>query len=207
MEASSEDILRRAVQGDREALGALLGRCDAAARRSLAGRIPQRFQTLLTEDDVMQEACVDAILGIGQFRSTSESSFVSWLTTIAQRNLFDALKGLERKEQEGDQPRRRREMTDDSYVELVETIAATETGPTTLARRGEATAKLKEAIERLPEDYARLVVMYDLEQRPITEIAQALHRTPGAVFMLRSRAHRKLAEILGPALSYLTSSG
>ncbi len=206
MEASDDDMLRRAVQGDREALGTLLGRCDRAARQGLAGRIPHRFRTLLTEDDVMQEAYLDAILGIGQFRSTSEGSFVSWLTTIAQRNLLDAVKGLEREHQESDRPRLRRAITDDSYVELVETIATTSAGPTTVARRSEAAAKLKEAIGRLPEDYARLVVMYDLEQRPIAEVAQALHRKLGAVFMLRARAHRKLAEILGPSWKYLTSS-
>ncbi|MDM8005483.1 MAG: sigma-70 family RNA polymerase sigma factor [Phycisphaerae bacterium] len=206
MEAPNDDILRRAVQGDRVALGTLLGRCDRAARQSLADKIPHRFRTLLTEDDVMQEAYLDAILGIRQFRSTSEGSFVSWLTTVAQRNLLDAVKELEREEQEIDRPRLRRALTDDSYVDLVETIAATSAGPTTVARRSEAAAKLKEAIGQLPEDYARLVIMYDLEQRPVADVAQALHRTPGAVFMLRARAHRKLAALLGPALSYLTSS-
>jgi DNA-directed RNA polymerase specialized sigma24 family protein len=48
--------------------------------------------------------------------------------------------------------------------------------------------------------------MYDLEGRPVQEVAQALGRSPGAVYMLRARAHRRLSEIMGTASRYVTDS-
>jgi DNA-directed RNA polymerase specialized sigma24 family protein len=39
--------------------------------------------------------------------------------------------------------------------------------------------------------------MFDLEGRPVQQIASALQRSEGAVYMLRARAHDRLREILG----------
>ena len=39
--------------------------------------------------------------------------------------------------------------------------------------------------------------MYDLMGKPVAEVAAALGRSEGAVYLLRVRAHRRLADILG----------
>ncbi|MBP7937722.1 MAG: sigma-70 family RNA polymerase sigma factor, partial [Phycisphaerae bacterium] len=48
----------------------------------------------------------------------------------------------------------------------------------------------------LPETYRRVVEQFDIEFRPPAEIARALGRSVGAVYMVRTRAHDRLREIL-----------
>ena len=84
------DYLDRAIAGDRGALAALLKRHGPSVRRSLAGQIPRRHQSLLSEDDVMQQTYADATANIRQFRSRdNEEAFAGWLRTIAQHNVSD----------------------------------------------------------------------------------------------------------------------
>ncbi len=78
------------------------------------------------------------------------------------------------------------------------------TTPSRHAARGEAHTALERAIAQLPEAYERVVRMYDLECRPAEEVAEALQRSVGAVFMLRARAHERLHEVMGDTSKYFT---
>ena len=60
------------------------------------------------------------------------------------------------------------------------------------------------ALGSLPGDYEKVVRMYDLEGRPIGEVAAELGRSEGAVYMLRARAHDRLREQMGPASKFFT---
>ena len=64
--------------------------------------------------------------------------------------------------------------------------------------------ELKKALESLPTAYRQVIEMYDLEGRPIEEVAVALKRSSGATYMLRSRAHRLLCEVMGTESKYLS---
>lgn len=61
----------------------------------------------------------------------------------------------------------------------------------------EAVACVREALARLPESYGRVVAEVDISERPVAEVAAELNKSPGAVHMLRSRAHARLRELLG----------
>ena len=74
------------------------------------------------------------------------------------------------------------------------------------AARNEAWAALKQAIRRLPEDYQQVVRMYDLEEQPVETVARVLQRSPGAVYMVRARAHRMLRDLLGGPSDYFTNA-
>lgn len=58
-------------------------------------------------------------------------------------------------------------------------------------------AELERMLSRLPADYERVIRMYDLEGRGIEEVASELGRSSGAIYMLRARAHERLAGLLG----------
>jgi RNA polymerase sigma-70 factor, ECF subfamily len=200
-------ILERAVRGDRDALVELLKRHGPTLRASLAGRIPKRWQAVLCDDDVLQQTFADAVAKVHQFASDSEHSFAKWLKTTARRNLRDALKMLAAEKRGGN--RRRVETapgTGSCAVSLVELITGTGTTPSGYVGSREAEAALRSAVTELPDDYARVVTLYDLEERPVEEVAQALQRSPGAVFMLRARAHDRLHEALGRASRFFDAS-
>ena len=76
--------------------------------------------------------------------------------------------------------------------------------PSRIVGAEEARLKLNEALARLPEAYARVIALYDLKRLPVQDVAKALDRSTGAVYMLRRRALDMLHEMLGPTSAFLT---
>ena len=206
MSVSDDELVKQAVEGDRAALTELLGRHAPTVRQNVAKQIPRRRRSLLSEDDVMQQTYADAFRGIGQFVAIEDGSFAGWLSSLAQCNLQDAIRMLEAEKRGGDRRRLDVVRSDDSFVSLCELLSSSGSTPSGHFARVEARSALEQAIERLPQTYRQVVQMYDLEDRTIQDVSAALNRSPGAVYMLRSRAHDRLRELLGKASKFFTSA-
>lgn len=206
MAASEKELMDRAIGGDRDALVTLLERHGPMVRQGLAGAIPRRWQSVLSVDDVMQQAYTEVFLGIGRFVPQGDSAFAAWLATLAKHNLLDAVKTLGAQKRGGDRRRIQPSTNDDSFVGLYELLGGTTTTPSRHAARNEARVTLERAIQILSPVHRRVVEMYDLDGRPVEEVAAALNRSVGAIYMLRARAHVRLREIMGTASKYLSDS-
>jgi RNA polymerase sigma factor (sigma-70 family) len=206
VEPGEAATIRRAVAGDREALAELLKQHRAAVRHALAGRIPARWQAVLTVDDVMQQTYVDVYLDIGRFDVERDGSFRAWLMTLAKRNLLDALRMLGRQKRGKEWRRVGAAAVDESFVALYERLTDPRSTPSRQAAAREVRTRLEGALELLPPTHRVVVQMCDLESRPVQEVAASLKRTPGAVHMLRVRAHRELAELLGTPSRFFSGS-
>lgn len=205
MDPSEHAQVAQATRGDEKALANLLERHGPAVRHGLAGRIPKRWRSVLSEDDVLQQTYVDAFRDIRRFEPRGAGSFVAWLRAIADRNLLDALKALGAVKRGGERRKMETPPGEDSYVALYDLVGTTTSTPSRKAARQEAVSVLTRALEGLPDDYRRVIEMYDLECRAIDAVAAQLKRSEGAVYMLRARAHRLLGEIMGTASKYLSS--
>ena len=95
---------------------------------------------------------------------------------------------------------------DRSFVALYEQLAGSGSTPSRHLARREAETAMKEAIARLPEVYARVVRLVDLEDRPVRDVARELGRSIGAVYMLRTRAHERLRRLMGTAGRFFSDS-
>lgn len=206
MDPAQDELLTRAVGGDREALATLLTRHTPSLRQSLAGAVPRRWQSLLSVDDLLQQTFTDAVLDIERFTQREDAGFRGWLITIARRNLHDVIRMLEADKRGGGRRPLPLNDPDESHDGLLDILSDSSTSPSGHAARNEARTALAQAIESLPEDHARVVRLYDLEGRSIQEVADELKRTPGAVYMLRARTHRWLRDILGRATDFLSGS-
>ncbi len=205
MGSSDDNLLNQAVGGSRTALGKLLEEHTPVVRGRLAGHIPQRWQAVLSPEDVLQQTYTDAFLHIDRFVPRADGSFAAWLCTIADHNLANALEMLEAEKRGGGRRPIESRAREDSMAALYELIAATQSTPSRHAARDEARKALERAIQELPDDYRQVVQMFDLEGRTAREVAQALGRSPGAVYMIRTRAHRWLGELLGSVSKFLTT--
>lgn len=207
MSPFTDGLLDRAIRGDGEALTELLAQNSGQVRRGLEGKIPRRWQAVLSVEDVMQETYIDAFLDIAHFEPREKGSLAAWLTTLARRNLLDALRMLEAEKRGKHRRAVRVRASDESVGALYAQLVCSNGTPSREAARSEAGSCLLRAITQLPAMYRAVVEMYDLEQRPVDDVARAVHRSPGAVFMLRSRAHRQLSGLMGAASKFLSGAG
>ncbi len=208
MDDRDDSLLERAVEGDGDALAALLERHAPAVRHALAGAIPARWQAVLTLDDVMQQAYAEAFGAIRRFALREGHTFEDWLVVIARRTLVDALRGLGAEKRGGDRPRITASAPGgDSYISLLDVLGVTTTTPSRAAARCEGSDAVRGAIDRLPETQRLVVERYDLQGRTAEEIASEIGRSVGAIYMLRARAHRALCDIMGAPQAYLSGKG
>jgi RNA polymerase sigma-70 factor (ECF subfamily) len=199
-----DNLVTQAANGDLDAMTSLLECYGPEIRQGL--HIERRWQSQLEPDDVMQVTYLEAFLEIRRVRSLHGQSFSAWLQRIAANNLRDAIRGLRRRKHP--QPERRLEPTSnaDSCNALWKLLGATSSTPSRMVSRRETHTRIQESLERLPPDYREVVQLYDLENRPISEVAETLSRSQGAVHMLRARAHDRLRELLGGAAAYFSES-
>jgi RNA polymerase sigma factor (sigma-70 family) len=133
---------------------------------------------------------------MGDFRLVAEYSFQAWLTTIAKRNLADALRMMAADKRGGRHPHTR-QGRDQSFDTLLTQIHCGGNTPSREVSAEEIRRTLADALEQLPEPHRTVVWQYDIEGQAVSDIAVALQRSAGAIYMLRARAHRWLADQLG----------
>jgi RNA polymerase sigma-70 factor (ECF subfamily) len=199
-----EELLRQAVRGDRQAVSALLEQCGAEIRGRIARRIPRRWQAVLSADDVLQQTYADAIRDLPRFDCAREGDFGNWLLRLARCNLADGLKMLKAAKRGGGQQPVEWVDPECSALSLLDHLSGDGDSPSLTVARGEAREFLRGALDRLPPTYREVIRLYDLEERGVEEVATAMGRSPGAVFMLRARAHDRLRQVMGRASRFLS---
>ena len=199
-------LIDLAVSGDCVALEQLLLDCYDRLLRHLAPKIPAKYRSVLSPDDVIQETYIHVFTSIGDFRPESDSSFYAWLVTIADNRFKDAFKALNRKKRGGDFQKvaRRVEAQRSAVVDLVEMLSTGGASPSRVLSRREAECAVMVAIAELPGDYRRVVRLRYLEGREMAEIAQMVGKSAGAVRGILRRARERMRESLGRSSLYLT---
>jgi len=194
---SGDSLLCKAIGGNRCALAQLLEEHTPTLWERVARKIPRRWRSVLSVEDVLQQAYTNAFLCIGRFDPAGAASFATWLTSLAWHNLADAVRMLEAEKRGGGRRRVTPHSREDSFAALYDMLSAAGATPSREVARRERHKALEEAIRHLPETHRQVVQMYDLEGRPVSEVAAALSRSPGAVYMIRARAHARLCELMG----------
>lgn len=197
--------IRAAVGGDLDALSALLEHFGPEVERML--EISREWQSVLEPADVMQVSYLEAFIEIARYDPDRAEPFRAWLLRIAENNLRDAIRGLQRQKRPQPSNRVTAPNNVDSACELYEHLAVTTTTPSRAATREERAGLLTAALDALPEDYGRVVRLYDLQSLPIAEVCKQLGRSSGAIHMLRARAHDRLRELLGQGGGWMSTAG
>lgn len=199
MGVPEDELLSSAISGDADALSRLLQSHGPSLRTQLS--IDARWQSVLDLDDVLQVTYLETFLRISSFTPAGPGSFAAWLRRIAQNNLRDAIRGLDA--QKRPPPAVQKPTNNDSTIALLDMVGISMT-PSRAAAGREMNSVLEAALQALPEDYATVLRMYDLQGCDIGDVAAKLKRSPGAVHMLRARAHDRLRELLGPESQFFT---
>jgi RNA polymerase sigma factor (sigma-70 family) len=202
MSDDQEQLLSRAVSGDEDALSELLNQHAPRLARQL--RVQSRFLSKLDVDDVLQVTFLEAFLNIHRFDPDRPGSFSGWLARIADCNLSDMVRELQRAKRPSPD-RQTTSAADTSCTTLLNMLTTDSATPSRRVAAAEAEQVLKQTIAELPADYGKVVELCDLAGRSVKDVAQIMGRSPGAVYMLRARAHDHLREALGNESRFFSS--
>jgi len=175
-------LIALALAGQGDAFGTLVGRYERAVYH-LA------FRTLRDAEeakDAVQEAWIKAYRALASFRPGAK--FATWIFTICYRVCCDRL--AKRKRFSGDEP---------------PDFADPAAGPEKLYEAAEESARLRAAIDGLPEKYRVVVTLFHLQGKQYDEIAAVLGVPLGTVKTHLFRAKDLLRVALGPAAQRRTT--
>ncbi len=200
-DGQTADLLARARAGDADAIEELLLRHDPAVRASID--INPKWRSVLEPDDVLQVTYLEAVLDLPSFDGDDEG-LASWLRAIARNNLRDAIRALERDKRPHPDRRVTPAAGQDSVLWLWNELTGGGASPSRGARNGEIRELLEERVAQLPNDYAETIRLVHFQGRSLTDAANVLGRTYGAVHLLHQRALSRLRRSLGSETRYLT---
>ena len=187
--ANIPDLVTRLKARDKRALEDLL--------REHGARIYGVALQIMRNETDAQEVMQDALITIRQKIDTFEgrSAFPTWLHRVTANAALMKLRKNKRFSQnvplESDGP--------DHDLPVIQ-LADPHEGPDTLMLRGELGARVRSAIDALPEPFRTTVLLADVDELSMEEIAQATGVTVAAA---KSRLHRgrlALRKVLTPYL-------
>lgn len=133
-------------------------------------------------EDVTQDAYVRAWHNFESYDQTRP--FEGWLFRIITNRVIDMRRRQKRVPIYSlDTPIQ----SDDEFAPLSHDFSAPNSNPEEIVVQPILEEKLQKALESLPEDYRKAIIMCDVEERSYQEIAETMHCAIGTV---RSRIHR-----------------
>ncbi len=197
-EPDSEELIRRARKGDSSAANRLIGRHRARLRRMIAVRMDRRLVSRLDPSDVVQETLAEAHRLLPEYLRDRPMPFYPWLRQIAWNRLVDlhrrhilSKRRAVNREVSLDMP-----LDEPSAYQLAELLLARESAPAARMLREELRYRVRKAIDRLSPEFREVLVLRQIEQLSVQEIAAVLSLPQGTVKSRHFRALAQLRELL-----------
>lgn len=176
-----------------EAAGAVLRHFEPWLRFLAASQLASVMGAKCSPSDIVQQTLAGAARDFPQFRGGGEGEFAVWLRRILAHVMAHEVRryrGTRKRDMDLEVSLDQDLAT--ASVRLGDMLAGDAVSPSQAAVRGERERTLARLLDRLPEDYRRVLVLRHLEGRSHEEIALMLGRQAGAVRMLWVRALARL---------------
>lgn len=197
-ELDTEQLIRRAARGDREAVDGLLARHRDRLRRMVAVRMDKRLAARVDPSDVVQEALAEASQKLPDYVSQKRLPFYPWLRQLTWERLIG-----EHRRHVGAKARSvTREEHDDmvlpdrSAVQLAARLLASDTSPSVRMMRKELRAKVQQMLSQMGAPDREVLVLRYLEQLSTAETAAVLGMTVDGVKSRQRRALERFSNLL-----------
>jgi RNA polymerase sigma-70 factor (ECF subfamily) len=194
----TEELIELTAQGDAVARQQLLVRHRSRLVKMVAVRLDRAVAARLDPSDVVQEALAEAAQHLDEFLRTRPLPYYAWLRQFAWERLVKlhryhirSKKRSVTREEPWSMP-----LPEDSVLRLARLVASG-ASPSQALIRNEMRQRLRVALDQLAPHDREILVMRNLEQLSIVEIAEVLDLTEGAVKVRHLRALRRLRSVLG----------
>lgn len=185
----TRELVTLAKHGDESALNKLYRAYVERVRWMVRINMSKELRAKLESMDLVQDALIHALQGLGDFTYKNEGDFVRWLSKIAQNALRDNLDKLH-----ADKRDIRKEVALGGYGpttggrRLGAPVPIDRTTPSVIMSKKEDLAKLENAIDVLKPEYREVILLTKIEGLSYREIGDKLGKSADAVRMLVSRA-------------------
>jgi RNA polymerase sigma-70 factor (ECF subfamily) len=190
--------LPAARAGSPEALGQALQACRDYLLQIAQRELGPDLQAKGGASDLVQETVLDALRDFAHFQGNTEAELLQWLRRLLLNNLADFARQYRdtAKRQIGQEVQLE---GGDSSAERGGGLAAALPSPSGEAMAHEQVEAIRRAVERLPDDYRRVIVLRYQEERSFEEIGDLLDLTANAARKLLLRAVQRVQrELEGP---------
>jgi RNA polymerase sigma-70 factor (ECF subfamily) len=177
--------LSAARDGSREALGSVFEACRCYLLGVARHELNNDLQAKGGASDLVQDTFLDAHRAFEQFQGNSEVELRAWL----RRLLHHRAAKFGRRYRTTQKRRLARECGSSALVLAADRgRPATLSSPSTQLVAREQAQRLRQALERLSEDYRKVITLRYVEQCSFVEIGRLMQRTPNAARLLWLRA-------------------
>ncbi len=189
MSTEEQDLIRAAQRGDHKAFTRLVVSVEARLFRM----VYRFFGKEQEAKDALQEVFLKAYQGLPQFNL--RSSFYTWIYRIAirtcSRRVTSSNFRMDRASESFDQP------PSEGLAERVRReFISRQKSAREVAQDSERTGSVWKAVRNLPQKFFEVVILHDLEELSLEEVASILRIPKGTVMSRLNRAHHKLVEKL-----------
>jgi RNA polymerase sigma-70 factor (ECF subfamily) len=181
--------------GSQEALGQVLEACRGYLLLIAQQELDPVLRAKGGASDLVQETFLEAHRDFGRFGGTTEAELLAWL----RRLLLNNLANFTRRYRETAKRRTASEVplaSGDSSAEGAGEPSADASSPSEQAIAHEQAEAVQRALERLPEDYRRVILLRYQDDLPFEEIGRLMGRSANAAEKLWARAVERLQQEL-----------
>jgi RNA polymerase sigma-70 factor (ECF subfamily) len=185
----TKQLVVLAKVGNAAALDRLCRIYSERVRRIIRFRMDRNIRIKLDSMDLVQDALLNALRGLEDFKYENEGDFLRWLVRIAQNTLGHQLEKLHA----GKRDIRREMRLDDcgpttggGFVGMLGPIESTT--PSVIMSKKEELDRLEKAIDELKPEHKEVIVLTKVEGLSYKEVGERLGKTSEAVGKLLSRA-------------------
>jgi RNA polymerase sigma-70 factor (ECF subfamily) len=181
--------------GSPEALGQILeayrGYLLLVAQQELAADLQAKGGA----SDLVQETFLDAYRDFVRFRGDTEAELLGWLRQLLRHNLADftrRYRATAKRQAAAEVPLEAGDSSADWAGDLVSSSAT----PSGQAMAGEQAQAVQRALQRLPDDYRRVLLLRYQDDLSFEAIGRLMERSPNAAEKLWARALKRLQQEL-----------
>ena len=196
---TSEELLRRAGDGDPSAVGEVFTQHRERLRRMIRLRMDRRLQGRLDASDVLQEAFLEYSRSLANYVREPAIPFYLWLRTVAGRKLHALHRrhlGAEMRDAGREVSLRREAMPLASSVSLAEQLIGQFTTPSQAMMRAELQIKIQDALDEMEPIDREVLALRHFERLSNAETARVLEVSDKAASIRFVRALRRFKEKL-----------
>lgn len=175
---------------------AIVAKYEPYLRMLARTQMRQAYRARIGASDMVQQAMLQAVQGLDGFRGQTEAEFRGWLRQILARHLCHLDRDLHRDKRDIRREQSIEQKLAQSSMRLEGLLAGEGPTPSQNVAIGENVLKLADAVERLPESQREAVRLHYLEGMKLSEVANQLDKTTGAIAGLLHRGMKTLRQQL-----------